>query len=127
MRSCSCVMLTFARTHKPASYTHGVIRPRFSIIRCHYFFSGEEDSLSEIIFDGSDDELGMDDEEPFDYEPHFEPLEVDQGNPPPTQYSSTVYIEVLQVRFFRVYRNRPVRNHGGAWFSWLTPSSQLMF
>ena len=29
------------------------------------------------LFDGSDDELGMEDEEPFDYEPPFEPLEVD--------------------------------------------------
>ena len=43
------------------------------------FFSGEEDSLSEIIFDGSDDELGMEDEEPLDYEPPFESLEVDHG------------------------------------------------
>ena len=30
-----------------------------------------------MLFDGSDNELGMEDEEPFDYEPPFEPLEVD--------------------------------------------------
>ena len=30
-----------------------------------------------MLFDGSDDELGMEDEEPFDDEPPFEPLEVD--------------------------------------------------
>ena len=38
------------------------------------YFSGEEGS--EVLFDGSDDELGMEDEEPFDDEPPFEPLEV---------------------------------------------------
>ena len=40
------------------------------------YFSGEEGS--EVLFDGSDDELGMEDEEPFDDEPPFEPLEVDE-------------------------------------------------
>ena len=39
------------------------------------YFSGEEGS--EVLFDGSDDELGMEDEEPYDDEPPFEPLEVD--------------------------------------------------
>ena len=44
------------------------------------FFSGEDDEgLSEVIFPGSDDELGMEDEEDDDSEPEFEPLEVPEG------------------------------------------------
>ena len=42
------------------------ISPR-SIVR---YFSGEEGALSEMCFDGSDDELGME-EEPYD--PLYEP------------------------------------------------------
>ena len=38
------------------------------------YFSGEEGS--EVLFDSSDDKLGMEDEEPYDDEPPFEPLEV---------------------------------------------------
>ena len=38
------------------------ISPR-SVIK---YFSGEEGSLSEICFDGSDDDLGMEDEDPYD-------------------------------------------------------------
>ena len=38
------------------------ISPR-SIIK---YFSGEEGSLSEICFEGSDDDLGMEDEDPYD-------------------------------------------------------------
>ena len=30
------------------------------------YFSGEEGSLSEIYFEGSDDDLGMEDEDPYD-------------------------------------------------------------
>jgi len=30
------------------------------------YFSGEEGGLSEVCFDGSDDDLGMEDEEPYD-------------------------------------------------------------
>ena len=41
------------------------------------YFSGE-DALLEVCFEGSDDELGMEDELD-DSEPDFEPLEVDQG------------------------------------------------
>ena len=55
--------------------------------------SGEEDSLSEIIFDGSD-ELGIEDEDPFDYEPPFEPLEVDQGK---TIIKYMIYINACNV------------------------------
>ena len=45
------------------------------------FFSGEdEESLKEMYFSGSDDELGMDDELEDDSEPDFEPLEVPQGS-----------------------------------------------
>ena len=43
-----------------------------------YFSS--EDTLQEVFFEGSDDELGMEDETEDDSEPDFEPLEVtDQG------------------------------------------------
>ena len=38
------------------------ISPR-SVIK---YFSGEEGSLSEICFEGSDDDLGMGDEDPYD-------------------------------------------------------------
>ena len=61
-----------------------LLRPRFSRLvmakrlsasAVISYFSGEEGS--EVLFDGSDDELGMEDEEPYDDEPPFEPLEVD--------------------------------------------------
>ena len=39
------------------------------------YFSGEE--CAEVLFEGSDDDLGMSDEEPFDDEPPFEALEID--------------------------------------------------
>ena len=43
------------------------------------YFSGE-DSVSEVIFEGSDDDLGMEDEIEDNSEPDFEPFEVtDQG------------------------------------------------
>ena len=43
------------------------------------YFSGE-DALPEVFFEGSDDELGLEDEIEDDSEPDFEPLEVpDQG------------------------------------------------
>ena len=41
------------------------------------YFSGED---GEIVFDGSDDELGMEDEEFDNSEPDYEPLETDEGN-----------------------------------------------
>ena len=41
------------------------------------YFSGEEGC--ETVFDGSDDNLGMSDEEYFVDEPEFEPLEDEQG------------------------------------------------
>ena len=45
------------------------------------FFAGEdEEGLGEICFCGSDDDLGMEDEEDDDSQPEFEPLEVLQGN-----------------------------------------------
>ena len=43
------------------------------------FFGGDGEGLSEVIFPGSDDELGMDDELDADSEPDFEPLEVPEG------------------------------------------------
>ena len=44
------------------------------------FFSGEDsEGLSEVVFPGSDDELGMEDELDADSEPDFEPLEVPEG------------------------------------------------
>ena len=44
----------------------------------HYFSS--EDALPEVFFEGSDDELGLEDEIEDDSELDFEPLEVpDQG------------------------------------------------
>ena len=53
---------------------------RFSPSAVIRYFSGEEGA--EVIFEGSDDDLGMEDEEPYDDEPPFEPFEVediDQG------------------------------------------------
>ena len=44
----------------------------FEVIR---YFSGEE--CTEVLFEGSDDDLGMSDEEPFDNEPAFEPFEIE--------------------------------------------------
>ena len=38
-------------------------------------FSGEE--CMEVVFEGSDDDLGISDEEPFDNEPACEPLEIE--------------------------------------------------
>ena len=44
------------------------------------FFGGEDgEGLSEVIFPGSDDELGMDEELDADSEPDFEPLQVPEG------------------------------------------------
>ena len=41
------------------------------------FFSVDDSALPEILFEGSDDELGMEDEESDDSEPEFEPLEIE--------------------------------------------------
>ena len=44
------------------------------------FFSGEaSEGISEVIFPGNDDELGMNEEEDDLSEPEFEPLEVPEG------------------------------------------------
>ena len=52
----------------------------FSSSQVISFFSGEDDEgLSEVIFPGSDGELGMEDQEDDDSEPEFEPLEVPEG------------------------------------------------
>ena len=48
---------------------------RLSVSAVISYFRGEEGS--EVLFDGSDEELGMEDEEPYDDEPSFKPLEVD--------------------------------------------------
>ena len=53
---------------------------RFSSKAVISFFSGDNSALSEVFFEGSEDELGMEDEESDNSEPEFEPLEVtDQG------------------------------------------------
>ena len=44
-----------------------------------YFTGDDVEGLGEMIFSGSDDDLGMEDEEEDDSEPDFEPLEVAQG------------------------------------------------
>ena len=46
-----------------------------SAVEC--YFSGDDTTLPEIFFKGSNDELGIEDEELDDSEPHFEPLEVE--------------------------------------------------
>ena len=48
------------------------------------FFSGEDnENLLEAIFEGSDDELGMEDVEEADSEPDFEPLELSDADSEP--------------------------------------------
>ena len=44
-----------------------------------FFCDGNSEGLPEVIFPGSEDELGMSDEEDDDSEPEFEPLEVPKG------------------------------------------------
>ena len=55
---------------------------RLSLGSVVQFFGGDDDTaLPEVFFEGSDDELGMEDEEEYDPEPAFEPMEIsDQGN-----------------------------------------------
>ena len=49
---------------------------RFSSNAVISFFGGEDsEGVAEAIFDGSDDELGMNNEEEVDSEPDFEPFE----------------------------------------------------
>ena len=44
------------------------------------FFTGDDDAaFPEAFLEGSDDELGMGDEEEWDTEPAFAPLEVSEG------------------------------------------------
>ena len=53
---------------------------RFSSNAVISYFGGEDsEGLGEIVFDGSDDELGMEEEEVDDSEPAFEPLEIADG------------------------------------------------
>ena len=54
---------------------------RFSLSSVVQFFSIDDDAaFSEFVFEGSDDELGMEDEEQCDTEPAFVPFQVsDQG------------------------------------------------
>ena len=44
-----------------------------------YFAEEDGEGLSEVIFPGSEDELGMDEELDADSEPDFEPLEILEG------------------------------------------------
>ena len=71
---------TAARYTHAFSSTHAMAR-RFCTSAVASFFAGEDsEGLTEIIFEGSDDELGMDDELTDDSEPEFEPLEMtDEG------------------------------------------------
>ena len=65
-------------THSLTSYAHTMAHKLSSAAVIRYF-SGE-DTLPEVFFEGSDDELGMEDETEDDSEPDFEPLEVtEQG------------------------------------------------
>ena len=65
-------------THSLSSYAHTMAHKLSSATVIRYF-SGE-DTLPEVIFEGSDDELGMEDVSEDDSEPDFEPLEIiDQG------------------------------------------------
>ena len=44
------------------------------------YFSGEDsEGIGEVMFDGSGDELGMEDEETHDSEPEYEPFEPFDG------------------------------------------------
>ena len=54
---------------------------RLSLGSVDQFFNRDDDAaFSEVFFEGSDDELDMEDEEECDTEPAFVPLEVlDQG------------------------------------------------
>ena len=61
-----------------SSYAHTMAHKLSSAAVISYF-SGE-DTLPEVFFEGSDDELGMEDESEDDSDPDFEPLEIiDQG------------------------------------------------
>lgn len=63
-----CVGASFCkRCTLPTQLRMARISPR-NIVR---YFSGEEGALSEMCFDDSDDELGMEDEDPYD--PLYEP------------------------------------------------------
>lgn len=53
------------------------------------YFNGEEGS--EVFCSGSDDDMGMEDVEPFDNEPPFEPLEVDDCMVWQYKHTSTQY------------------------------------
>ena len=44
-----------------------------------YFGGDDSESIGEVTFDGSDDELGMEDEEEQDSESDFEPFEPFDG------------------------------------------------
>ena len=68
-------------THSVASYAHTMVQKLSSAAVIRYF-SGEDalSGLPEVFFEGSDDELGLEDEIEDDSEPDFEPLGVpDQG------------------------------------------------
>ena len=45
----------------------------------NFFCDENDEGLSEVIFPGSENELGMDDQEDDDSEPEFELLEVPEG------------------------------------------------
>ena len=62
------------------------------------FFSGEDgERLTEVLFDGSDDDLAMEDEDTNDSEPDFEPFEVlDEGNKYINAHNNT---KCIYVRF----------------------------
>ena len=67
---------TYARRFATDELRPHKMARRFSSSAVIRFFNGDASAISEVVCDGSDNELGMEDEEPFDNEPPFEPFEV---------------------------------------------------
>ena len=74
-----CIVRT-GNTTRDTPTANNIMAARISPSAVVRYFSGDDTALPEIFFEGSDDELGMEDQELDDSEPPFEPLEVeDQG------------------------------------------------
>ena len=68
----------------PTQIAMALISPR-SVIK---YFSGEDGAISELCFDGSDDDLGMEDEDPYD---PMDPLH--ESDNEGTQNCNKIFIE----------------------------------
>ena len=68
------------------------------------YFSGEDGAISELCFDGSDDDLGMEDEDPYD---PMDPLESDnEGIQNGKKYLFNKLMQLLQIhRLFTTKRH----------------------